>query len=40
VTGTPTYVIGGERLDGGQSQEGLRARIEEIADRLLAASGS
>ncbi|MEU6487713.1 DsbA family protein [Streptomyces sp. NPDC046887] len=36
VTGTPTYVIGGERLDGGQSQEGLRARIEEIADRLLA----
>ncbi|MER6916252.1 DsbA family protein [Streptomyces sp. NPDC000594] len=35
VTGTPTYVIGGERLDGGQSQEGLRARIEEIADRLL-----
>lgn len=37
VTGTPTYVIGGERLDGGKSQEGLRARIEEIADRLLAA---
>ncbi|MFH8757840.1 DsbA family protein [Streptomyces atroolivaceus] len=36
VTGTPTYVIGDERLDGGQSQEGLRARIEEIADRLLA----
>ncbi|MGW1255334.1 DsbA family protein [Streptomyces sp. NPDC002513] len=36
VTGTPTYVIGGERLDGGQSQEGLRGRIEEIADRLLA----
>ncbi|MFD7611123.1 DsbA family protein [Streptomyces sp. NPDC059828] len=36
VTGTPTYVIGGERLDGGKSQEGLRARIEEIADRLLA----
>ncbi|GLF96343.1 DsbA family protein [Streptomyces yaizuensis] len=35
VTGTPTYVIGGERLDGGVSQEGLRARIEEIADRLL-----
>ncbi|KQX47950.1 MULTISPECIES: DsbA family protein [unclassified Streptomyces] len=35
VTGTPTYVIGGERLDGGQSQEGLRERIEEIADRLL-----
>ncbi|QKV91653.1 DsbA family protein [Streptomyces sp. NA02950] len=35
VTGTPTYVIGGERLDGGKSQEGLRARIEEIAARLL-----
>lgn len=39
VTGTPTYVIGGERLDGGKSQEGLRERIEEIADRLLADSG-
>ncbi|MEG3629519.1 DsbA family protein [Streptomyces poriticola] len=37
VTGTPTYVIGGERLDGGKSQEGIRERIEEIADRLLAA---
>ncbi|MFF4186003.1 DsbA family protein [Streptomyces sp. NPDC001691] len=37
VSGTPTYVIGDERLDGGRSQEGLRARIEEIADRLLAA---
>ncbi|MER5632489.1 DsbA family protein [Streptomyces nitrosporeus] len=36
VTGTPTYVIGDQRLDGGKSQEGLRARIEEIADRLLA----
>ncbi|WP_320777822.1 DsbA family protein [Streptomyces sp. CRN 30] len=36
VTGTPTYVIGGERLDGGSSQEGLRERVEEIADRLLA----
>ncbi|MER5771217.1 DsbA family protein [Streptomyces sp. NPDC001985] len=35
VTGTPTYVIGGERLDGGVSQEGLRARIEAIADSLL-----
>lgn len=32
VTGTPTYVIGGERLDGGKSQEGLRERIEQIAD--------
>ncbi|UNO39035.1 DsbA family protein [Streptomyces sp. MST-110588] len=39
VTGTPTYVIGGERLDGGQSQAGLRERIEEIADRLLADQG-
>ncbi|MET8815612.1 DsbA family protein [Streptomyces sp. NPDC004549] len=39
VTGTPTYVIGGERLDGGKSQEGLRGRIEEIADRLLAERG-
>ncbi|EDY58480.2 thioredoxin domain-containing protein [Streptomyces sp. SID5470] len=36
VSGTPTYVIDGERLDGGKSQDGLRARIEEIADRLLA----
>ncbi|MGW3496698.1 DsbA family protein [Streptomyces sp. NPDC001020] len=36
VTGTPTYVIDGERLDGGKSQEGLRERIEQIADRLLA----
>ncbi|MCP9946462.1 DsbA family protein [Streptomyces somaliensis] len=36
VTGTPTYVIGGERLDGGTGQEGLRARVEEIVDRLLA----
>jgi protein-disulfide isomerase len=39
VTGTPTYVIGGERLDGGKSQEGLRERVEEIADRLLAERG-
>ncbi|MEU8675705.1 DsbA family protein [Streptomyces sp. NPDC048560] len=37
VTGTPTYVIGDERLDGGKNQEGLRERIEEITDRLLAA---
>lgn len=35
VTGTPTYVIGGQRLDGGKSQDGLRERIEEIADGLL-----
>ncbi|MFD7550028.1 DsbA family protein [Streptomyces sp. NPDC059578] len=36
VTGTPTYVIDGQRLDGGESQDGLRERIEEIVDRLLA----
>ncbi|GAA3307936.1 DsbA family protein [Streptomyces cinereospinus] len=35
VTGTPTYVIDGRRLDGGKSQEGLRERVEEIAGRLL-----
>ncbi|MFJ2605147.1 DsbA family protein [Streptomyces sp. NPDC091279] len=40
VTGTPTYVIGDERLDGGKSQAGLRERIEEIADRLLAPTGA
>ncbi|MFE3943481.1 DsbA family protein [Streptomyces sp. NPDC059118] len=39
VTGTPTYVIGDERLDGGRSQDGLRERIEEIVDRLLAEQG-
>jgi protein-disulfide isomerase len=39
VTGTPTYVIGDERLDGGRSQEGLRERIEEIIDGRLAARG-
>lgn len=38
VTGTPTYVIAGERLDGGQSQDGLRERVTEIAERLLAPS--
>lgn len=36
VTGTPTYGIGGELLDGSKDQEGLRERIEQIADRLLA----
>ncbi|MFC7217810.1 DsbA family protein [Streptomyces polyrhachis] len=36
VTGTPTYEIAGRRLDGGQSQEGLRERIEEIVDGLPA----
>ncbi|MFR9674080.1 DsbA family protein [Streptomyces sp. TR06-5] len=35
VTGTPTYLIGGRRLDGGRSRDGLREQIEEIADRLL-----
>lgn len=35
VTGTPTYVVDGIRLDGSKSQEGLRERIEEIVDRLL-----
>ncbi|MEV4949548.1 DsbA family protein [Streptomyces sp. NPDC053755] len=39
VTGTPTYVIDGQRLDGGKSQDGLRERVEEIADRLLADAG-
>ncbi|MFG2308264.1 DsbA family protein [Streptomyces sp. NPDC048566] len=39
VTGTPTYVIGGERLDGGTSQDGLRERVERIAERLLAEQG-
>ncbi|MEV5687817.1 DsbA family protein [Streptomyces sp. NPDC052164] len=39
VTGTPTYVVGDERLDGGKSQGGLRERIEEIIDRLLAERG-
>ncbi|MGW2724523.1 DsbA family protein [Streptomyces sp. NPDC001492] len=40
VTGTPTYVVDGQRLDGGKSQEGLRERIEEIVDRLLAGQGA
>ncbi|RKN44669.1 DsbA family protein [Streptomyces hoynatensis] len=40
VTGTPTYVIGGQRLDGGRGQEGLRERIAGLAEGLLAqASG-
>lgn len=38
ITGTPTYCIGGERLDGSRSQEGLRQRIEEIVDRMLDAT--
>ncbi|WP_181890308.1 DsbA family protein [Streptomyces sp. M7] len=40
VTGTPTYVIDGERLDGGKSQDGLLERVEEIVDRLLAEQGA
>ncbi|MBV2155557.1 DsbA family protein [Kitasatospora sp. SUK 42] len=32
VTGTPTYVIGGKRLDGGQSQDGLRERITAVIE--------
>ncbi|MEV4558041.1 DsbA family protein [Kitasatospora sp. NPDC049285] len=32
VTGTPTYVVAGQRLDGGKSQEGLRERIAGILD--------
>ncbi|WP_031078654.1 DsbA family protein [Streptomyces sp. NRRL WC-3742] len=38
VTGTPTYVIGGQRLDGGQSQEGLRERIVAILEAAEPAS--
>ncbi len=34
--GTPTYEIGGQLLDGSKDQSGLRERIEEIADGLLA----
>jgi len=35
ITGTPTYVVAGTRLDGGASQDGLRERITELleADR-------
>jgi protein-disulfide isomerase len=36
VKGTPTYEIGGQLLDGSKDQTGLRERIEEIADELLA----
>lgn len=36
VTGTPTYVIADQRLDGGRSQDGLRDRIAALADSLLA----
>ncbi|KDN86803.1 DsbA family protein [Kitasatospora cheerisanensis] len=30
VKGTPTYVVAGKRLDGGQSQDGLFDRIVEL----------
>jgi protein-disulfide isomerase len=36
VTGTPTYVIGGQVLDGSKSQDGLLDRITAIADTLVA----
>lgn len=32
VTGTPTYVVAGTRLDGGKSQQGLRERISELLE--------
>lgn len=32
VTGTPTYVVAGQRLDGGKSQEGLRERIIALVE--------
>jgi protein-disulfide isomerase len=35
VTGTPSYVFDGVRLDGGLSQEGLRERLEELIDARL-----
>ncbi|NJP64952.1 DsbA family protein [Streptomyces spiramenti] len=38
VTGTPTYLIDGQRLDGGTSQEGLRQRIAEITESVLSRS--
>ena len=36
VTGTPTYVIGGQRLDGWKSQEGLRERIVAVIEAARA----
>lgn len=36
ITGTPTYVIGRERLDGGRSQEGLRERIVTVIEAAKA----
>ncbi|MEU9128195.1 DsbA family protein [Kitasatospora sp. NPDC048540] len=37
VSGTPTYVIAGRRLDGGKSQDGLRAQIVELIEQHRAA---
>jgi protein-disulfide isomerase len=36
IKGTPTYEIGGQLLDASKNQDGVRERIEEIADVLLA----
>ncbi|MFC8455021.1 DsbA family protein [Kitasatospora sp. NPDC057223] len=36
ITGTPTYVIAGRRLDGGQSQDGLRAEIVAVLEEKKA----
>ncbi|MEU1423458.1 DsbA family protein [Kitasatospora sp. NPDC005751] len=36
VRGTPTYVIGGKRLDGGQNQDGLRDRIVAVIEAAKA----
>lgn len=33
VSGTPTYLLAGERFDGGKSQEGLREKIIAVLDR-------
>ncbi|GAA1069021.1 DsbA family protein [Kitasatospora nipponensis] len=32
VSGTPTYVVAGQRLDGGKSQQGLRERIVALLE--------
>ncbi|MFE9425421.1 DsbA family protein [Kitasatospora sp. NPDC006697] len=32
VTGTPTYVVGNQRLDGGKSQDGLLERITGLLE--------
>jgi protein-disulfide isomerase len=38
ITGTPSYVIGAECLDGGKSQEGLREQIEQLVSEQLVRS--